>query len=51
MIAGGSVFYQFVDSEVIVSGPYFLSVCRFLDLKFCYKVNKDKTIIIDYLKN
>ncbi len=51
MIVGGSVFYQFVDGEVIVSGPYFLSVCHFLDLNFCYKANKDKTIIIDYLEN
>ncbi len=50
MITGGRVFYQFVDGEVIVSGPYFLAVCHFLDLEFCYRVNKDKTIIIDYLE-
>ncbi len=51
MIAGGRVFYQFVDGEVIVSGPYFLAVCHLLDLQFCYRINNDKTIIIDYLEN
>ena len=51
MITGGRAFYQFVDGEVIVSGPYFLAVCQLLDLQFCYRVNKDKTIIIDYLED